>query len=44
MVRDCKADVTCYRCGKTGHVVRYCDQGNEGKRVTTAPVAASTIQ
>ena len=35
MVRDCKADVTCYRCRKLGYVARYCDQGNEGGRVTT---------
>ena len=44
IVRDYKADVTCYRWGKWGHVAHYCDQGNEGGRVTTAPVAAPTIQ
>ena len=44
MVRDYKADVTCYRCGKREHVVHYCDQENEGRRVTTAPVTVPTIQ
>ena len=44
MVRDCKADVTCYRCGKRGHVAHFYGQGNEGSKVTTAPVAAPTIQ
>ena len=44
MVRDCKVDVTCNHYGKLGYVARYCDQGNEGRRITTAPVAALTIQ
>ena len=44
MIRDCKAGVTCYHCGKVGHVGRYCYHGNEGRRVTTAPVAVPTIQ
>ena len=44
MVRDCKADVTHDRCGKVGHVARYCDPRNERRRFTTAQVAAPAIQ
>ena len=43
-VRDRKADMTYYCCGKLGHVARSCDQRDEGRRVTTAPVTAPTIQ
>ena len=38
MVKDCKTDVTCFRCGKVGHVLRYCDQGNEGRRATVVKI------
>ena len=44
MIRNCKADVIYYHCGKGGHVACYCEQANEGRRVTTVLVAAPTIQ
>ena len=44
MVRDYKADVTCYHCGILGLVVRYCNQGSEGRIITTALVTAPIIQ
>ena len=41
MMRDCKEPkppITCFRCGGTGHISTYCDQGNE-QRGATVPVA-----
>lgn len=38
MARQCteRKSVTCYKCGKEGHISHHCNQGNE-KRGTGAP-------
>lgn len=46
MARECrepKPEVTCYRCGKVGHISRFCPQGN-GQGEATAPVATPLIR
>ena len=37
MMRDCKDPkslIKCFKCGITGHISRYCDQGSEQRRAT----------
>ena len=45
MQRNCKIKkvVTCYRCGKEGHIAPQCDQGNDN-RVAAAPAATLQVE
>ena len=40
MVRSCqeRRSIVCLRCGKKGHMIMQCDQGNE-KRGAVVPAA-----